>query len=39
MSNHTITIHDAITGETIERKLSDEEIANLPKPFELPGPE
>lgn len=26
--------HDAITGETIERELTDEEIAALPQPSE-----
>lgn len=31
MSNHTITIHDAQTGETITRELTPEEIAELPK--------
>ena len=35
MSNHKITIHDALTGETIERELTDEEIANLPQPSDL----
>jgi hypothetical protein len=30
------TFHDAITGETIERELTDEEIANLPELSELP---
>jgi len=29
------TFHDAITGETIERELTDEEIANLPEPSNL----
>jgi hypothetical protein len=33
------TFHDALTGETIERELTDEEIANLPEPSELPSPE
>jgi hypothetical protein len=28
--------HDAITGETIERELTDEEIAALPQPSDLP---
>jgi hypothetical protein len=31
--------HDATTGETIERELTDEEIAALPEPSELPSPE
>jgi hypothetical protein len=31
MSNHTITIHDAQTGETITRELTAEEIAELPE--------
>jgi hypothetical protein len=33
------TFHDALTGETTERELTDEEIANLPEPFDLPSPE
>jgi hypothetical protein len=33
------TFHDAITGETIERELTDEEIAALPQPSDLSGPE
>jgi len=39
MSKPTGTFHDAITGETIERELTDEEIANLPKPSDLPSAE
>jgi hypothetical protein len=31
------TFHDAITGETTERELTDEEIANLPEPFDMPN--
>ena len=31
MSNHTIIIHDAQTGESITRELTPEEIAELPK--------
>jgi len=31
MSKPIGTFHDAITGETIERELTDEEIANLPQ--------
>jgi hypothetical protein len=31
--------HDAITGETTERELTDEEIANLPEPSNLFNPE
>jgi hypothetical protein len=27
---------NGLTGETIERELTDEEIANLPNPAELP---
>jgi hypothetical protein len=30
------TFHDALTGETIERELTDEEIAALPEPSDLP---
>jgi hypothetical protein len=33
------TFHDALTGETIERELTDEEIANLPQPSDLSNPE
>jgi hypothetical protein len=33
------TFHDALTGETTERELTDEEIANLPQPSDLPRPE
>ena len=33
------TFHDAITGETIERELTDEEIAALPEPSDLPSAE
>ena len=33
------TFHDALTGETIERELTDEEIATLPQPSELSSPE
>ena len=29
------TFHDAATGETIERELTDEEIAALPQPEAL----
>lgn len=36
MSNHTITIYDALTGETIVRELTKEEIANLPAFEESP---
>ena len=28
------TFHDAITGETITRELTDEEIAAIPEPTE-----
>jgi hypothetical protein len=35
MSKPTGTFHDALTGETIERELTDEEIANLPEPTDL----
>ena len=34
---HTITEHDALTGETIEREMTAEEIAALPQPE--PDPE
>ena len=30
------TFHDALTGETIERELTDEEIAALPQPSDNP---
>ena len=33
------TFHDVNTGETIERELTDEEIANLPQPSNLPDSE
>ena len=39
MKKPTGTFHDAITGETIERELTDEEIAALPQPSDLPDPE
>jgi hypothetical protein len=41
MSNEPIfgTFHDALTGETIERELTDEEIATLPEPYDLFSPE
>lgn len=35
MSNPTGTFHNAVTGETIERELTDEETAALPE-RELP---
>lgn len=31
--------HDALTGETIERELTDEEIAALPIDVDFPSPE
>jgi len=39
MSKPKGTFHDALTGETIERELTDEEIASIPEPFILPSPE
>jgi hypothetical protein len=33
------TFHDALTGETIVRELTDEEIAALPVNTDLPSPE
>ena len=39
MSKLIGTFHDAITGETIERELTDEEIAALPKPSDMPSVE
>ena len=33
MSNHIVTIHDAQTGETVVRELTEEEIAQLPEAF------
>ena len=39
MTKPTGTFHDALTGETIERELTDEEIANLPEPSDLPNAE
>ena len=36
MGNPIGIFHDAITGETIERELTDEEIASLPEPSESP---
>lgn len=29
MANPTITIHDAATGETVEREMTDDECATL----------
>jgi len=39
MSKPMGTFHDALTGVTIERELTDEEIANQPEPFNLSSPE
>jgi hypothetical protein len=39
MSKPKGTFHDALTGETIERELTDEEITALPEPSDLPYPE
>ena len=39
MSKPTGTFHDAITGETITRELTDEEIAALPVNIDLPTSE
>ena len=39
MSKPTGTFHDALTGETIERELTDEEITALPDFTDLPNPE
>jgi hypothetical protein len=36
MSKPTGTFHDALTGETTERELTDEEIAALPERSDLP---
>jgi len=36
MSKPKGTFHDAITGETTERELTDEEIAALPEPSDNP---
>jgi hypothetical protein len=33
------TFHDALTGETMVRELTDEEIAALPVDTDLPSPE
>ena len=34
-----IQIHDAVTGETIERDMTPEEIAEMPKPVDIPTDE
>ena len=34
-----IQIHDAVTGETITRDMTAEEIADIPEPIELPTDE
>ena len=41
MSNKPLTglFYDAATGESIERELTDEEIAALPEPVEFHSPE
>jgi hypothetical protein len=39
MSKPKGQFHDAITGETIERELTDEEIAALPEPSDDPSSE
>ena len=36
MANPIIAVHDAITGETYEREMTDEEVANLPEYREEP---
>jgi hypothetical protein len=39
MEKHSATFHDAITGVTIVRELTPEEIAELPEPLKtLPEP-
>lgn len=39
MSNPTGTFHNAETGETIERELTDEEIASMSDLIQLPDAE
>jgi hypothetical protein len=39
MSKPKGTFHDALTGETIERELTDEEIAAMPVDTDLPSPD
>ena len=39
MTNPKGTFHDALTGVTVERELTDEEVAALPVDTELPSPE
>jgi hypothetical protein len=39
MSKPKGTFHDALTGETIERELTDEEIAAMPVDTDFPNPE
>jgi hypothetical protein len=39
MSKPKGTFHDALTGVTVERELTDEEIAALPVDTELPSVE
>jgi hypothetical protein len=36
MSKPKGTFHDALTGETIEREMTDEEIAAMPNSADLP---
>jgi hypothetical protein len=38
-SNYTAVEVNGITGETVERDLTDEEIANLPQRSDVPFPE
>lgn len=38
VSKHKIDYHDALTGETVTRELTADEIAALPKPTEPPAP-
>jgi len=35
-SNYTVVEVNGLTGETIEREMTDEEIANLPERSDVP---
>jgi hypothetical protein len=38
-SNYTAVEVNGLTGETVEREMTDEEIANLPQRSDVPFPE
>jgi hypothetical protein len=38
-SNYTAVEVNGLTGQTVEREMTDEEIANLPERSDVPFPE